>query len=96
MAKPPTIEVSPEELDALFDALAIWSKIQDGRLTTEPIPERRRPSWRFPDGVSDIIRHKNSTDYQVATTHRITLPDGSVEHRDAKDIHIGDIVIWTA
>ena len=94
MAKPPTIAVSAEELGALFDALEIWSKIRDGRLTSVPVPGSRRPSWDYAGGPSEIIRHQNRTGYQVATTHRITAPDGSVPHWDAKDLHVGDIVIW--
>jgi hypothetical protein len=94
MARPPTIEVRAEELESLFDALEIWSKIRDGRLTTSAVPEKTRPSWAYASGSSEIVRHENSTGYHVATTHRITAPDGSVPHWDAKDLHIGDIVIW--
>ena len=96
MAPPPTIAVSKDELDALFEALDIWPKIHDGRLTSEAIVDARLPSWDYPGGVSDIIRHRNAAGYQVATSHRIMDKAGSVPHWDGKDIHIGDIVIWRA
>ena len=94
MARPPTVEVSAEELEALFKALNIWAKIQDGRLTTSLVPNKTRPSWDYEGGSSEIVRHENTAGYHVATTHRITAPEGSVPHWDAKDLHIGDIVIW--
>jgi hypothetical protein len=94
MARPPTVEVSAAELEALFDALELWSKIRDARLASVAVPQRGRPSWKYAGGSSEIIRHENSTGYHVATTHRITAPDGSVPHWDAKDLHIGGIVIW--
>ena len=94
MARPPSLKVHPEELDALFDALEIWAKINDGRLTIEPILTARLPSRDYAGGVSDIVRHRNEFGYQCATTHRMTAVDSSVPHWHGKDIHIGDIVIW--
>jgi hypothetical protein len=94
MAKIPSVQVTPDELAALFQALAIWEKIGDERFTSLPLLGRRRPSHGFPGGASDIVRHSNQAGYHVATTHAITMPDGSVPHWDAKDLHIGDIVIW--
>jgi len=79
----------------LFEALDVWSKIQDGRLSSTPIQRARVPSWAHPGGTSDIVRHVNGAGFQVATTHRIQMPDGSIPHWHAKDIHIGDIVIWS-
>lgn len=93
MAKP-TIQVTPSELEELFIALKLWHKINGAHLTTEPIPERALPSHGYPAGTSDIIQHRNAAGYHVATTHRITMPDGSIPHWDEKDIHIGEIVIW--
>lgn len=72
----------------------MWDKIEDGRLASATIPARRRPSWDYQSGVSDIVRHLNSLGYHVATTHRITMPDGSTPHWDAKDIHIGHVVLF--
>ena len=95
MAKTSTVEVAPDELAALFEALAIWSKIGDGRFASQPLLARRRPSHGFPGGLSDIIRHTNQAGYHVAVTHAITMPDGSVPRWDGKDLHIGDIVIWS-
>ncbi len=94
MAKPSTIEVSSAELEAIFRALDMWFKINDGRLTTAPIPGKTRPSWNYPSGLSEILRHENTAGYHVATTHRITSADGSIPHWDARDLHIGDTVIW--
>lgn len=93
MAKSPTLALPVTELDALFDALGILDKVRDGRLTAEVIVNKSSPSWDYPGGVSEYVRHRNIHGYQVATTHRITAADGSVPHVHAKDLHIGDIVI---
>jgi hypothetical protein len=93
MARPPTFPLAREEFDSLFDILGIWAKIRDGRLTDEPILARRLPARDYPGGFSDIIRHRNTAGFQVATSHRITAADDSVPHWHGKDIHIGDIVI---
>src|SRR3990172_1691716 len=96
MSKPPTIVVSQDQLDALFDALGLRDKILAGRITSHHIPGNRRParSPRFPRGISDIVRHSNALGYQVATSHRITLPDGTIPHSHPKDLHVGEIVIY--
>ena len=86
--------VNQAELDDLFTALGIWGKISDGRLSDDYITGARRPSRDYGDGVSDIVRHHNSRGYHVATTHRITLAGGGIPHWDAKDIRIGDVVIY--
>jgi hypothetical protein len=96
MARPPTIQVDKAELEALFIALDLWSKIRAGILASEAIPRARLPSHDFPGGMSDILRHKNTAGYQIATTHRIIARDGSVSHWDAKDIHVGSIVIFAS
>ena len=75
--------------------MGIWDKISDGRFTSEALLIRRRDSHGFPGGLSDIVRHSNGAGYHVATSHAITMPDGSVPHWDGKDVHIGDIVIWS-
>jgi hypothetical protein len=94
MAKPPTVRVSQDELDRLFVALHVWDKITDGHLASVAIPARRRPSWDYPTGVSDIVRQINGFGLQVATTHRITMPDGSTPRWDAKDIRLGDVILF--
>ena len=94
MAKPPRVEVSKQELDELFQALGIWVKIFDRRLSAESIPSKSAPSWRFDGGISEFIRHRNPLRLQVATTHRITTPDGGIPHWHAKDIHLSGVVIW--
>jgi hypothetical protein len=94
MASTPSVELTGAELDALFHALDIWSKIRDVRLTSTEVVRAKRPSRSYPDGVSDIVKHINRAGYHVATTHRITLADGSLPHGHAKDLRVGDIVIW--
>jgi len=94
MVRPPTVRLSQDELDRLFVALDIWNKINTGNLTSLLIPGRRRPSWDYPPGDSDIVRHSNSFGLHVATTHRITLPDGSIPHWDSKDIRVGDVILY--
>lgn len=94
MAKRPTIDVTADELDAVFVALDIWLKIADGRLSMNVVARTSAPSRSFPGGTSSIIQHRNRAGYHVATTHRITLADGPTPHWHAKDLHLGDIVIW--
>jgi hypothetical protein len=95
MARVLSVQVTPDELASLFEALDVWSKIGDGRMTSQALLARRRQSHAFPGGLSDIIRHVNAAGYHVATTHAITMPDGSVPHWDGKDVRIGDVVIWS-
>jgi len=96
MSKLPTIAVPLNELESLFAALGLSDKILAGRITSHHIPSARRPtrSPQFPRGVSDIVRHFNALGYQVATSHRITMPDGTFPHSHPKDLHIGEIVIY--
>jgi hypothetical protein len=94
MAKLPTTEILPQELEAVFQALEVWQKITDGRLSDEVIVPTRVASWDFVGGVSEIVRHKNEAGYQVATTHRIVMPDGTTPHWDGKDIRLGDVILW--
>ena len=75
-------------------ALGLWDKIRDTRISSEPIVKQQRPSHGYPGGVSDIVRHRNRLGYHVATTHRITMPDGSVPHWDCKDLRVGDVILW--
>jgi hypothetical protein len=63
-------------------------------LTSAYVTRARSPSRSYRGGLSDIVKHINRAGFHVATTHRITLPDGSTPHWHAKDLRIGDIVIW--
>ncbi len=94
MPRSPTLQVAAAELAALFEALEVWAKIRDGRFTTAPVLRARRPSTSITGGFSDILRHATAIGYHVATTHRITAADGSIVHWDAKDLRIGEVVIW--
>ena len=98
MSTLPTIAVPLNELESLFDALGLRDKILDGRIASQAIPAARRPSQppKYPGGISDIVRHSNALGYQVATSHRITMPDGTIPHSHPKDLHIGEIVIYLA
>lgn len=86
--------ISQVELDRLFSALGIWDKINDGRMTSVHIPRAQRPARDYPGGTSDIVRHMGQLNNHVATTHRITMADGTIPHWDAKDIRIGEIIIY--
>jgi hypothetical protein len=88
--KAPTVELSAHELDALFDALDIWSKIRDGRVASHHVARARAPSRAYPDGVSDIVKHTNAAGFHIATSHRITLADGSTPHWHGKDLRRGE------
>lgn len=94
MAKPVSVELSKDEFDKLFLSLEIAQKVADGRLTAVPIVRASRPSWAHAGGTSEIVRHRNQLGFQVATSHRIIMPDASVPHSHGKDLHIGDIVLW--
>ena len=97
MSNLPTIAVPLRELEILFDALGLSDKILDGRIASQFILNARRPSRppKYSGGTSDIIRHFNALGYQVATSHRITMPDGTIAHSHPKDLHIGEIAIYT-
>lgn len=86
--------VSQAELDELFASLNIWDKIGEGRLSDDCILAARRPSWDYENGVSDIVRHHNALGYHVATSHRITMPDGTAPHWDAKDLRVGEVIVY--
>ncbi len=86
--------MTQSELDQLFDALGFWEKVRDGRFSSVDIPRARRPSYDPVGGTSEIVRHFNHLGYQVATSHRITMPNGDIPHWDSKDIRVGDIVVF--
>jgi hypothetical protein len=94
MVKLLTTQILPEEMEVLFQALDLWRKIDDGRLTSDPIPKSRVPSWHYSPGISEIVRHRNNAGFHIATTHRVVMLDGSIPHWDAKDIHIGEITLY--
>ena len=80
----------------LFDALGLSDKILNGRIASQVILGARSSSRppKYPGGISDIVRHFNALRYQVATSHRITMPNGTIPHSHPKDLHIGEIVIY--
>jgi hypothetical protein len=94
MAKFPTAEVTLAEMNALFDALGIPSKVRDGRWTVVPI-ERTRGAGRgrYIGGVSHIVYLYNELGFHVATAHRITMPDGSVPPWHGKGVLVGACTI---
>ena len=96
MSNLPTIAVPLYELEILFNALGLSDKILDGRIASQVIPNARRLSRppKYSGGTSDIVRHSNALGYQIATSHRITMPDGTIPHSHPKDLHIGEIVIY--
>lgn len=82
-------EVSRECLDALFEEYHIWSRIKDGTLTVEPIPEKSVPSHSYEDSTSQIVKHRTPDGEHIATTHRIIdNHDQTVHHWDASNIYI--------
>jgi len=94
MAKRLTVQVTANEFEQLFQALEIWDKIRNGRLSTEEIPRRASPSDAWPGATSSMLVHRNSVGMRVATTHRIRYPDGRTPHWDASNLLVGDIVLY--
>lgn len=95
MARIPTAEVSLEVLNYLFDELDIWTKIQNGRLTSEPKPGSHTPSYVWRNATSMIIKHSQPDGKHVATTHCIKHDDsGDVLHWDAKDLIVGEVRLF--
>ncbi len=86
-------KVSADELRALFEELHIWDKIRDGRLLTEEVEETRTPSHSWPGATSIILRHRTADGVQIATTHRISFPDGTTPYWSEKDLRVGGIVV---
>ena len=89
-----TAEIDLPLLEMLFEEFNIWVKTQDGRLTTEPIPERTVASTRWPDSLSQIVKHRLPNGKHIATTHRVIALDGTVYHQDAKDILLQGLRLW--
>ena len=90
----PTAVIDKLLLDMLFEEFAIWEKIQDGRLTSEPLPKSARPSTSWPGSFSQIIKHRLPNGKHVVTTHRVVAPDGIIHHQDAKGIRLRDVRLW--
>ena len=94
MRRKPTVQISIELLDSLFDEFDIWSKIKDGRLVSLLLPSRDLPSHHYPDAISRIVKHSLPNSKHIATTHRIEGPDSSILHEDAKDFHLHEVCLW--
>lgn len=89
-----TTEVSAECLDSMFNKFDIWSKIKNGHLRSETLPEV--PAKAFPDATSVIIKHFDANGKHIATTHCIKDCKGSILHWDAKDLRINDVRLCRA
>ena len=94
MPRIPTAEIDLSLLNILFEEFDLWLKIQDGRLTTEPIPKATVDSTHWPGSFSQIVRHRLPNGKHVATTHRIIALDGTIDHQDAKDILLQGMRLW--
>jgi len=94
LARRPTALVTLDFLELLLTEFDLWRKIDDGRLTSEPVAERDAPSHRFPGAVSRIIKHRTVTGTHVATTHLIDDDQGTVFHRDAKDFIMYEVRLF--
>ena len=92
MARIPTRKVSQEHLDALFEDMGIWRRIQEGGLTTEPIEKTVAPSRSYPNATSQIVKHLDSSGKHLVTTHRIIdNATGHIHHWHGKDILVEDV-----
>lgn len=94
MQRIPTARVDMAVLQALFDDCDLWAMIDDHSLSTEIVPGTRVPSHRWPTGTSMILRHRTRDGKHLATTHCINDWDGTVLHRDPKDLRVDEIRIW--
>ena len=94
MARIPTVEVTSEVLDCLFDELDIWTMIHTGQLTSKPCDAV--PSYTWPNAMSVIIKHSKPNGKHIATTHCIKDDSGHVFHWDAKDLRLHDLRLWRA
>ena len=93
MSRIPTAGVPIVILNRLFDEFDIWTKIQDGRLTSECVSPT--PSLAWSNATSLIIKHFLPDGKHVITTHCIKdNASGKVLHWDAKDIKLGDVRLW--
>lgn len=94
MPRKPTAQISKELLESLFDEFGLWSKMQDGRLISLPLPRKDVPSHQWPGAISRIVKHSFPNGRHIATTHRIETPDGTILHEDAKDFHMQEVCLW--
>lgn len=88
-----TVLVPRREMDDIFRALDILTKIDDGRLTTRK--KDPDPSTAFQGGTSFICLHTWPEGIHVATTHEVYDAQGDLRHRHGKDIRLGDIKFYT-
>ncbi|MGI8553278.1 MAG: hypothetical protein ACR2PL_21205 [Dehalococcoidia bacterium] len=89
MPRAPVIQLPPTSLDAIFDALDVLRKIDEGRFSTEIAATD--PSQAIPGGRSLILKHYRSDGTHVATAHVLMDDQGDIRHRHGKDILLGTI-----
>ncbi len=94
MPRIPAAEVSCEVLDSLFNEFDIWSKIDDGRLTSKPVA--LAPSSKWLNATSMIIKHFLPNGKHIATTHCVKDDKEHVLHRDAKDFRLHEVCLYRA
>jgi len=91
--KPTTVLLDPSELEALFAALEIWEKIEDGRLDTVEIVNSVAPSKSWPGARSHLLKHRTSAGAHACTTHQIVDPIQGCVHWDESDVKMGDVTL---
>jgi hypothetical protein len=92
MPRVPTVEVSRPILNSMFRKFNIWHKIRNGTLTTNIADSR--PSYKWTNATSEIIKHFTPDGKHIATTHRVRDTTGRVLHWDAKDFRLKNIRYW--
>ena len=89
MPRLPVRHVSLAELQALFGEMTLWSQIEDGTLSTIVVSSRPATNPHYAGGTSQMLIHRDITDRQVCTTHRILAADGvTVLHWDESDVKL--------
>jgi hypothetical protein len=89
----PTVEVSTEIINILFDQFDIWSQINEGHLTSFELPPT--PAKGYIGASSLIIKHFKPNGKHIAATHCIrNKMTGKILHWDAKDLRLNDIRLW--
>ena len=94
MPRVPTAEIPRDLLESLFVEFDLWTKINEGKLSYEPIAERDAPSHRWPNATSRIVKHFLHTGKHIATTHCVVDHDDNELHWDAKDFVMHEVRLW--
>ena len=94
-AKPHSVRIQEYELHDLFDALELFERAADGRLTQKLEDKTMRPSYRCSlGGQSYFMRFYDDDDRTVARVHYLRCVFGHLIGVYPSMVRIGDVVLY--